>query len=98
MDTTINGNDIQAMVGHWLGTPAGAYLGSDYGQTANDMLQLPQSGGAPDAFLAKMSEDVPVLQALPSGSVNLYGVNTPPDRLDLIVEIAGMAIQVPTGA
>jgi hypothetical protein len=92
---TITGHDIQGMARHWLNTPVGSYLGSDYGQDAKSLLQLPQSDGAPEAFLQKMREDVPALQALPAGSVNLYGVPTPPDRLDLIVEVAGQAIQVP---
>ncbi len=92
---TITGNEIQGMVGHWLKTPVGAYLGSGYGQDAKAMLQLPQSDGAPDAFLQKLRTDVAVLQALPAGSVNLYGVQTPPDRLDLVIEVAGQAIEVP---
>jgi len=91
---TITGNDIQNMVRHWLNAPVGAYLGSDYGQDAKALLQLPQSDGAPETFLQKLRQDVPALQALPAGSVNLYGVQTPPDRLDLIVEVAGQAIKV----
>jgi len=92
---TITGSDIQNMVRHWLNTPVSGYLGSDYGQDAKSMLQLPQADGAPEAFLQKMRLDVPVLQALPAGSLNLYGVPSLPDRLDLIVEVAGQAIQVP---
>ncbi len=92
---TITGKDIQEMVRHWLDTPVSGYLGSDYGQDIKSLLQLAQSDGAPEALLEKLRLDVPVLQALPSGAVNLYSVQTPPDRLDLVIEVAGQAITVP---
>lgn len=92
---TITGNDIQGMVGHWLKTPVNGYLGSDYGQDAKALLQRPQDDGAAEGFLQKLRSDVPVLQALPDGSVNLYGVQTAPDRLDLMIEVAGQTIQIP---
>lgn len=82
------------MVRHWLNTPVHGYLGSDYGQDAKALLQLPQSDGTPDAFLQKLRNDVPILKALPAGSVNLYGVPTPPDRLDLVIEVAGQVIGI----
>lgn len=92
---TITGNEIHGMVGHWLNTPVNGYLGSGYGQDVKALLQQPQADGAPDAFLQKLRSDVPVLQALPAGSTNLYGVQTPPDRLDLVIEVAGQVIEVP---
>lgn len=92
---TITGNDIQSMVSHWLKTPVNGYLGSDYGQDIKSLLHLPQSDGSSEAQLQKLRSDVPALQSIPEGSVNLYSVNSAPDRLDLIIEVAGMAIQVP---
>jgi len=91
---TITGNGFQAMVRHWLNTPACGYLGSDYGQDVKSLLQLAQTSGAPDAFLAKLRDDVPALQVLPPGALNLYAVASAPDRLDLMIEVAGQAIQV----
>ena len=95
MANTINGSDIQDMVSHWLHTPVNGYLGSSYGQDIKALLHRPQADGAPEALLQKLRVDVPVLQALPSGAVNLYSVQTPPDRLDLVIEVAGQAITVP---
>ena len=92
---TIIGNDIQSMVSHWLHTPVNGYLGSSYGQEIKSLLHLPQSDGAPEALLQKLRSDVPVLQVLPNGAINLYSVRTPPDRLDLVIEVAGRAITVP---
>lgn len=91
----ITGNDVQGMVGHWLKTPINGYLGSDYGQDAKSLLQLPHSDGAAEGFLEKLRADVPVIQAFPAGTVNLFGVRTAPDRLDLVIEVAGQTIQVP---
>ncbi|MDR0996655.1 MAG: hypothetical protein LBL69_03210 [Zoogloeaceae bacterium] len=90
-------NDIQNMVQHWLGTPVGGYLGSDYGQDVKSLLQRPHADGAPDAFLRKLRADVPVLDALPAGSLNLFGLPRPPDRLDLVIEVAGQAIDIAGG-
>ena len=45
-----------------------------------------------------MRSDVPVLEALPAGSLNLYGVPSAPDRLDLVVEVFGQAIEITGGA
>ena len=85
----ITGNDIQAMIRHWLETPVNGYLGSSYGQDTKSLLQRPQSDGAADDYLDKLLGDVSVLQALPEGSANLYGIQSAPDRLDLVLEVAG---------
>ena len=90
----IDGAEIQSMVQHWLETPVGSYLGSDYGQDAKSMLQLPLADARADEFLRKMRQDVPILQVLPAGAVNLYSMTSPPDRLELVVEVAGRAIEV----
>jgi len=91
---TITGKDISDMIRHWLDTPVGGYLGSDYGQDAKSLLQLAQTDGAAEAFLQKMQKDIPALQALPPGALNLYGVSSGVDRVDLFIEVAGEVIQV----
>lgn len=85
----IQSQDIHKMTEHWLSTPVNAYLGSDYGQDLKALLQRAQSDDAPDEFLNKMRADIPILQALPNNAANLYGVHHAPDRLDLVIEIAG---------
>ena len=92
---TISSNDIQAMVSHWVNVPINGYLGSDYGQDMKPLLQRPQADNVAESVLQKMRADVPVLQALPDGATNIYGMQTAPDRLDLVIEVAGQAIQVP---
>ena len=91
----IDGPEVQDMVSHWLKTPENGYLGSGYGQSLKDLLQNTLSDGAADAQLQKLRSDVPVLQVLPDNSTNIYSVQTPPDRLDLLIEVAGQAIEVP---
>ena len=92
---TITAHDIQGMARHWLSTPVGSYLGSDYGCDAQSLLQQPNDmSDAPDVFLQKMRADVPVVQVMPAGAVNLYGVPAAPDRLDLFLEIAGQSLEV----
>lgn len=95
MANTIDGKEVQAMVSHRLKTPVNGYLGSDYGQDIKSILQNPHSDGAPEAEIQKMRTDIPALQVLPENSINLYSVRTVPDKLELIIEIAGQAIKVP---
>ena len=94
MTTQITGLDIQEMVQHWLQTPVYAYLGSDYGQDVKALLQKAQNDGKADEFIAKMKADLPVLQALTNGSVNIYAVTTGGDKLEIIIEVAGTAFTV----
>lgn len=91
----ITGTEIQKMVRHWLNTPAGAYLGSSYGSNLKDLLQHPQADGMADSVISKMRADIPLLQSLAEGAINIYSVGTAPDRLDLMIEVAGQAIEVP---
>lgn len=89
MKPTITGNDIQDMVTHHLGTPPNGYLGSPYGTQIKEMLQNPEATGVANAFIAKLRQDVPVLTAMPNGAVNIYYQDTPPDRRELILDVAG---------
>ncbi|MEY3760607.1 MAG: hypothetical protein RIR39_2098 [Pseudomonadota bacterium] len=94
MNATITGLDIQEMVQHWLQTPVYGYYGSDYGQDVKSLLQKAQNDGKADEFIAKMKADIPVLQALPSGSINIYAVTSGIDKLEIVVEVAGTAFTV----
>lgn len=77
------------MAGDWLATPVNGYLGSDYGQDLKRVLHSPLSLRLGDEQIAKLRADVPVLSMLPGEAVNLYKVEQGPDRLHLILDIAG---------
>lgn len=91
---TITGKQLSEMIRHWLDTPVGAYLGSDYGQDAKALLQRALTDGAAEAFLLKLQKDIPLLQTLPAGAINIYGLSSGEDRVDLFIEVAGEVIQV----
>lgn len=86
---TITGDDIQAMVRHWLETPVNGYLGSGYGSDANSLLQRAQSDGRADSFVRKLRNDVSVLEVLPNSAVTLYGDTEGIDQLRLTLDVAG---------
>lgn len=90
----ITGNDIRGMVEHWLKTPVGAYLGSGYGADLKSLLQSPQTSSHADRVIQKMRADIPVLQSMPANSINIYGVPSGVDRLDLVIEVGDQIIQV----
>lgn len=91
---TLSTLEIAGMVEHWLSTPAGAYLGSPYGNDARSLLQQPMNAGLADSFLQKLVTDVPVLKALPAGSLNLYMEPIGKDGQRLIIDVAGTMVSV----
>lgn len=94
MANEVNGEEVQGMVGHWLSTPTNGYLGSSYGNDAPSLLQKPNAAGLGDAFLAKLTKDVPLLSALPGGAVNLYLERVGNDSNRLVINVADSLIRV----
>lgn len=86
--------DLQDMIRHWLSTPTGSYLGSGYGNNAGDLIANPQSMGVADSFIKKLINDVPILQILPKGTINVYGISSPPDKMQLVLEVAGSEFSI----
>ncbi|ABO60536.1 hypothetical protein LA345_39175 (plasmid) [Burkholderia vietnamiensis] len=94
MDTKITTADAQDMVSHWLETPVNGYLGSDYGSNFPDLLQTPLRTGGADAVIAKLKTDVPLLAAMPRGSVNLYSQDTGPDQRRYFIDLSGQTVDI----
>lgn len=88
----ITAQDLQGMVGHWLGTPAFAYLGSDYGNGLKGLLQTPLAAGGADAQIALARRQIPVLGQLPPGAVNLYAYSEGADQLHIVFQAAGVDV------
>lgn len=92
---TIKPKDMQDMVSHWLKTPVNGYLGSDYGQDAKSMLQKPMTDSTQaDAFIAKLRHDVPAIEAMPAGTVNLYHVDAQPDQRRIVISVGNALLNV----
>ncbi len=87
----LNAKELEGMIEHWLSIPVNGYLGSDYGQDANSLLQLPHSDNAADQYIRKMVKDIPLLSALPPEDISIYSVPSGIDRVDLVLEVAGRA-------
>lgn len=82
------------MVRHWLNTPVCGYLGSNYGQDIKALLQRAISDNGADALLAKLRADIPVIAAMPSGSVNLYSYPVGNDQIRIVIDVAGALVEV----
>jgi hypothetical protein len=95
MRDTITAEDVQSMVSHWLGTPVNGYLGSDYGQDLKSILHSPFAAGLADEQVGKLRRDVPVLDILPRGAVNLYALPSPPDKVNIVVDVSGTLTVAP---
>lgn len=76
-DNKLTGLEVQGMVRHWLSVPPNGYLGSGYGSDPHQLLQKPNGAALGDGLLAKMRSDIPVIDALQDGAVNLYMQDMP---------------------
>lgn len=92
MAETLNTDLIFRMVAHWWQTKPNTYYGTTYGNPVEDMLQKPLNSPIADWFLAKMREDIPVLAALPAGTINLYATNEGVDIKNVYLEVAGQTL------
>lgn len=85
----LTATDLQEMASHWLRCPPNGYLGSAYGAPVEDLLHTPLSSGLADDLIAKLRTDVPIMGDLPPDQVNIYARPMPPDRMALVLEVAG---------
>lgn len=92
--SSINTQEIERMVRHWLNTPMHTYLGDDYGFDRSALLLKAFNQIDADAVIAKLKRDVPVLDLLPNGSVNLYSSRDGLDKLNFILQIANITIEI----
>ena len=96
MTSKITPQAVQGMAKHWLSTPVNGYLGSGYGSDLMPLLQQPlQDHIAADAAITKLRNDVPILASLPSASSEIYTYSDGMDKVGLVIEVAGQAIDVP---
>ena len=86
--------DVSAMVGHWLATPVGGFLGSFYGSDLKSVLQNPMGAGVADGQIAKLRVDVPLINQLPAGTVNVYAYDADIDKKGLVFDIGGELLDV----
>lgn len=93
----ITAEELEGMVEHWLSTPVEGYLGSDYGQDAKSILQLPHSDGAADELLRKLRQDIIITTQLPPDAVSLYGAPSGVDRFDIVLDVAGRTFDLTGG-
>jgi hypothetical protein len=94
--TTINASRIMQMIAHWLDTPVNGYLGSTYGAPVEELIQKPRNSALANAFLAKMKADLPILAAMPAGSVSIYfqDVTDRNDAKKLIIQVGDVTLTV----
>lgn len=94
METQITQQDIDKMIRHWLATPVGAYLGSDYGFDKHSLLFKPLSMSGYDEMIAKLKRDVPILSLLDESAVNFYSFSVPPDKLVIFLQVGDSTFNI----
>jgi hypothetical protein len=91
MKGRLSAENILAMVRHWLNSPVGIYLGSNYGHDDGVLLQLPYSPDAATEFLAKLVADIPILKSV---AISVQSEQLYPDSARIFLNVAGMEVDV----
>lgn len=94
MDTRniFNSAFVLNQVQHWLATPANGYLGSDYGTDIQSYLFRPMDSFEGDEIIAKMKQDIPILQGASEGLINIFFESKGIDEKVLYIQIADNVI------
>ena len=85
---------IIAMLNHWLQTPVNGYFGSSYGADLASLLLRPLSRPLGDQFIAKLKQDIPILNELSSDQLELYSSNEGFERKIIYLRIADVKINL----
>lgn len=96
LQNVVTSQELQGMVSHWLSTPPNGYFGSSYGADLFALLQSPMSMGLADALIEKLRTDVPIIGALPAGSVNIYVSDVSNDEKSIFIEVLDQLISIDT--
>lgn len=84
---------IMGMVRHWMATRANGYIGSRYGSDPLSLLHEPLNSLAADEYMAKMRQDLPILNQL-GDAVNIYQQTEGNDKKRIFIEISGQIQEV----
>lgn len=86
----VTSDEIVDMVRHWLKTPIGSYLGSDYGYDPVLFLPLSNSGRE---IIQKLKKDIPILGSV-SDNIELFSIPVSPDKTQVYIQIADVTVEV----
>lgn len=86
-ENRLSQQDIDQMIQHWLNTPVGTYLGSDYGFDKYALLFNPLSMSGADEMIAKLKRDIPLLALLDADAINFYKFDVPPDKVVIFLQV-----------
>lgn len=86
--------DIKPMIEHWLGTPPNGYYGLSYGADKMPLLMQPLSKPVADRFLAKLKEDISILQKLSGNQLYLYSENIGFEKKMIYIVLGETLIEV----
>ena len=92
--TKITAEDVAEMVEHCLSCPPNGYLGMDYGVDVEALVQTPMASGLADSIVAKIRQDIPLLQNAPADMVQIYSYDIDFDKKGIAVDVAGRGIEI----
>lgn len=83
---------IFGQIDHWFKTPQNSYLGSNYGVDLYQYLHKPMTSQFANDIIAKMRQDIPVLQGVDDADLSIYAQDESFDTKVIHVVVKGMAM------
>lgn len=85
--TKVTSKFIWQEIEHWINTLTNAYLGSNYGIDLKEYLQKPMGAFDGDEIIAKMRQDIPVLQAIDNNNLHIYFKKVSTDKILFYIQL-----------
>lgn len=85
---------IVNMINHWLATPPNGYFAQGYGCNVKEQLLQNLSAFTADAFIAKMKQDIPVLQQLNDDQLSIVTNTVDFERVQVFIQLGTVFIEV----
>ena len=90
----INEKTIVTMINHWLATPPNGYFYQGYGNNLREQLLKNMSDFSAQSFLQKLKADIPLLQQIPSESLNIVSQTQGFDSVLVYIQIGSILIEL----
>ena len=80
MNYVFKGEDVKAMIEHWLRLPPNGYVGVDGGRNLHEILMKPMTDDNADIVLQWMKADMPILRTLSDSDLSIVSEPVGHDR------------------
>lgn len=94
MNYTFKARDIKRIIEHWLATEPNSYIGVSYGRNLSELLFGPLNEDKADTLLTWLREDIPVLNQVVDGELQVVSEVIGLDQRKFYIKIGQILIPI----